>query len=229
MQKTFTLIELLVVIAIIAVLASMLLPALNRARSAAQRTACLNLTRQMYYAFESYSEQNDSWVVKADPPNPQGSNSSYAYAQYWCGLFGYLGYYSGCRAGQTSSYAVPLCNPFISCSQAKQLGSGVGCDVQYGLRIGYGINYLIAGTRQTDGYFRKVSGSAYRVSSLANVPLMAEGARYYITDSNPEKRTFPHQGQGSYLFADGHSASFTLSRALTPSWTYWVYGRKNWN
>ena len=129
-QVDFTLIELLVVIAIIAILASMLLPALNRARETALQSNCLNNIRQLSTAMALYVDTENGFYPSAK--NAAGNNDK---TNYWAiGLLPYLGREN---TGESRKNA-----DMFWCTNDRNLKIGKDQEVLFSeKRISYGINY----------------------------------------------------------------------------------------
>jgi len=89
-RTAFTLVELLVVIGIIALLISILLPSLTRAREQAQTIKCLSNLRQIGLAMTQYTNDTKGYVIPCDLRGPAGSTT----IENWATLLVCLGYMS---------------------------------------------------------------------------------------------------------------------------------------
>ncbi len=76
-KAAFTLVELLVIIAIIAILASLLLPALGKTKTAAQSITCLNNLKQWGLATHLYATENDDFLPPDGSPNGLSVNTGW--------------------------------------------------------------------------------------------------------------------------------------------------------
>ena len=105
--RGFTLIELLVVIAIVGVLASVLLPALNRAKQQGQKIACVSNLRQLQLAWQLYTDDHNGWLPRNSFSQEAGRfDFAYSWTSGWLD-------YSDNNPDNTNSW-IMLNNPFGS-------------------------------------------------------------------------------------------------------------------